>query len=161
MMTRRQPIARSSKPIARRTRPRRERKTPLATLKRKLWCAFAAYVKERDGNTCFSCGATGLEGQNWHAGHLFQAGQFAIIRYEPKNVHSQCGRCNVWLRGNVARYTARFLDKYGIEEFRRLDALSRRMKQWRAPEVIELILALKRGGAEFEMFYAERYGLAA
>lgn len=166
MIRRRSPIRRNSAiprgsaPL-RKTRPRRVRKTPLATLKRKLWALFSAYVKERDGNTCFSCGASGLEGHGWHAGHLFPAGAHGIIRYEPKNVHSQCYRCNINLGGNGAAYTARFIDRYSFEEFKRLSALSRELRQWRAPEVQELIDALKRGGADYEMLYAEKYGVNA
>ncbi len=159
MIRRSKPIARSSKPISRKVRPRRQRKTSLAALKRKLWLLFAAYVKERDGNSCISCPATGLEGHGWHAGHLFPAGAHAVIKYEPKNVHSQCFRCNINLGGAGAAYTVRFLDKYGVDEFNRLSRLSTKIKQWRAPEIEELIAALKRGGAEYEMFYAEKYGL--
>lgn len=159
VIRRRKPIARSSKPIARGKAPRRQRKTSLAALKRKLWTLFSAYVKERDGNVCISCPATGLEGSGWHAGHMFPAGAHAVIKFEPKNVHSQCFRCNINLGGNGAAYAERFIERYGIAEFQRLSALSRHMKQWRAPEIEELIAALERGGADYEAFYAERYGL--
>jgi hypothetical protein len=159
VIRRHKPIPRSSKPIARNSRPRRQRKSSLACLKRKLWSLFSSYVKERDGNVCFSCGASGLESHGWHAGHLFPAGAHGIIRYEPKNVHSQCYRCNINLGGNGAAYSDRFIEVYGIEEFRRLSALSRTIKQWRAPEVEELIAALKRGGADYEMLYAERHAV--
>lgn len=147
-------------PIQRKSRPPKVRKTTLAALKRKLWKLFALYVKERDGNVCFSCGRESLVGSGWHAGHLFPAGSHNVIRLEPKNVHSQCYFCNINLGGNGAAYTARFLDRYGIDEFRRLDALSRRLKQWRSPEIEELIAALKRGGADYEILYAEKYGLS-
>src|SRR6185503_12009986 len=131
-------IPRSSK-LARGKRPRRQRKSPMATLRRKLWDRFASYVKERDGNTCFICGASGLEGSNWHAGHLFNAGNNSIIRYHPKNVHSNCGRCNVWLRGNIAVYAARFIDVYGIDCFKQLDGKRGVAKAWKRPEVEAMI----------------------
>lgn len=145
--------------IRRKKRPRKQRKTNLAALKRKLWSLFAAYVKERDGNTCFSCGRGGLEGSGWHAGHLFPAGSHNVIRYDPKNVHSQCFHCNCNLGGNGAAYTARFLEKYGMPEFERLNRLSTKLKPWRAPEIEEMIAALKAHGAVYEGFYMERYGL--
>lgn len=131
----------------------------LPKLKRKLWKLFAEYVKERDGNTCFSCGKGGMEGSGWHAGHLFPAGAHAIIRYHPKNVHSQCYRCNINLGGNGAAYTEHFLDVYGMEEFRRMCAVKSRERQWEPLEIQELIEALQRGGADFECLYEEKYGL--
>ena len=148
------------KPIARGQRPRRQRKSTLAALKRKLWSLFSAYVKERDGNFCYSCGRLGLEGANWHAGHLFPAGSSSLIRWEPKNVHSQCYHCNVNLGGNGAAYAEVFIRHYGMAEFQRLSDLSRRMKAWKPYEIQALIAALEVGGAEYEMAYAEHYGLS-
>lgn len=146
--------------IARKVKPRRERKTPLATLKRKLWAAVSAYVKARDGNVCFVCGAPGLIGSNWHAAHLFNAGSNGVIRYHPRNIHSCCGKCNVWLRGNIAVYAARFLDVYGIEVFRDLDARRRTIKTWTRPEIEAMLKALAQGGAAYELFYEQTYGTA-
>jgi hypothetical protein len=153
-------VARKSAP-ARTKRPNKVRKTPLTKLKRIAWDLFSAYVKARDGNVCISCPATGLVGGNWHSGHFFNAGNHGVIKFEPKNVHSQCGRCNVWLRGNIANYAIAFLDRYGEAEFRRLKAKSQEHRgPWTRPELEELIAALKLGGADFECWYAERYGLS-
>lgn len=126
----RKPIRRSAM-IATRKRPRRKRKSTLAAAKRKLWAVFSAFIKARDGNTCVSCGAAGLEGQNWHAGHLFSAGQYAAIRYDERNVRSQCGRCNVFLRGNVHAYIAATPPAIYSD----LDARKAEPKQWRVPEI--------------------------
>ena len=150
---------RPRKRIVRKARPRKQRKSTLAALKRKLWELFRMYVRKRDGNTCFSCGHGGLAATNWHAGHMFPAGGSSLLRYEPKNVHSQCYRCNVNLAGNGAAYAAHFLDVYGLPEFERLSALSRRLKAWRAPEIEALIAAIQRSGADYELAYAELYGL--
>jgi hypothetical protein len=155
----RTPLKRASAPIKRGKRPRRERKTPLAKLKRAMWTLFAGYVKGRDGNRCISCPATGLEGSNWHAGHFFTSGAHGNIRFHPKNVHSQCGRCNVWLRGNVANYAVAFLDRYGETEFRNLQAKSQQARApWTRQEVIDFIAALAKPPHEFECWYFERYG---
>jgi 5-methylcytosine-specific restriction endonuclease McrA len=140
-------------------RLRRERKTTLAQARRKLWEKFSSYVKERDGPTCFSCGAQNLTGSNWHAGHLYRSAGHPLTRYDPRNVHSQCGACNIWRTGNTAAYAARFLDRYGIAEFNRLDRLSRVQHQWRAPELRELLARLERDPADYECYYAEVYAL--
>ena len=149
--------AKPRRAIRRKARPRRARRTSLAALKRTLWQHFASYVKARDGNVCFTCGAKGLEGGNWHAGHGIRKGGHAAVMYDPKNVHSQCGACNIWRAGNTAEYMARLIDRYGYDEWLRLIRRSRTTKLWKAPELRELIAALERGAAEFECFYYSKY----
>lgn len=150
--------AKVRKPIARKKRPARVRKTSLAGLHRKLWDRFRAYVKERDGNVCFTCDKGGLESFSWHAGHFISARK-ASTRYDPTNVHSQCAYCNKWLKGNAAEYAHRFLGKYGRDKFDALMASSRKTHEWKHYELSALIAALEKGGADYECLYAEKYGL--
>ena len=152
MIARRQPIRRSSKPIARRVRPGRVRKTPLGRLKKKLDCLFAAYVKARDGRVCITCAAQ-PEGRNHHAGHFFRRGIMSL-RWDPKNVHSQCGvPCNKYRRGALAEYAAAIIDRYGATELQRLAARSKVIRKWTRPDLERLIAALEKGGAEYELAY--------
>lgn len=144
---------------ARTKRPRSKSKNKLPAQRTKTWDLFAAYVKQRDGNVCFSCGKGGLISHDWHAGHMFPSGNNAVIRYEPKNVHSQCGRCNCFLRGNGAAYVAHFLEVYGLAELQRIQAKRGQEKRWTRVELEEMATVLQRGGADFECWYAERYGL--
>lgn len=160
MTTLPKPAKREPKPrkrIARTSRPRRERRTSLASLKRQTWKAFSAYVKERDGNVCFTCDAKDLEGRNWHAGHGIRQGGHHSVIYDPKNVHSQCGACNVLRSGNTAEYVTRLIERYGIEEWQRLITRSRQTKAWTAPELRGLIEALGRGAVAYECYYYEKY----
>ncbi len=138
---------------------RQKRRTPLAAMRRTLWDLFRAYVYERDGDACISCGKAGLVGSDRQAGHLFNAGASSLIRWHPKNVHVQCYRCNVGLRGNVAPYAVEFICRYGGDELQRLGRLSKVVKKWTAPEVSDLIAAMKRGAADYEAFFAEHYEL--
>ncbi len=138
---------------------RQKRRTPLAALRRTLWDLFRAYVYERDGEACISCGKSGLIGSDRQAGHLFNAGSSSLIRWHPKNVHVQCYRCNVGLRGNIAPYALEFICRYGGDELARLGKMSKIVKKWTAPEVSDLIAALRRGWADYEAFFAERYEL--
>lgn len=151
---RQRPVAKSDKKIPRR------KKTTLAKLLDRLWDLFRHYIYERDGAVCISCGAAGLEKSNRQAGHLFNAGNNAGIRFEPKNVHVQCMRCNIRLKGNGAPYALAFLDRYGVEEYQRLAAQRKAGHRWRAPQVRELIEALERSPADYECLYAEKYGLS-
>ena len=147
---------RPRKRIARASRPAKVRKTTVAALKRKLWKLFADYVKERDGNVCYTCDRP-VSGVDSQGGHLISR-KIGSTFYDPENVHVQCGRCNCGLRGNVPEYTLRFLDQYGEAKYRALLERGRMIHHWSAPELRELIDAIKRSGADFELLYAEKYG---
>lgn len=152
--------AKPRKPIARKARPRARRKAgTLAALVNKLDDAFSRYVKDRDGNVCITCGRSGMAPQDWHAGHFIGRSRMAT-RWDPKNVHSQCGYvCNKVKRGAPQEYALAILARYGEQEFRRLMRLKRVEKKFTRPEVQELIDALARSGADFETTYAERHVL--
>ncbi len=159
---------RVAKPIARKSqqkrtkRPRKQRKASLGAARRTLWDYFSTYVKERDGKTCITCpNPEAPEGEQIQAGHMFTAGHHSAVYYDPMNVHSQCSTCNCGHRGRNALYVERFIERYGIDQFRELAHRATAIKKWTMPEVRELIEALKRGGAEFEMFWAERYVVAS
>ena len=148
---------RPRKRIARGKRPARKKKTPLARAHEKLWQLFARYVKDRDGNQCFTCPAQ-PEGRALQAGHMIRSTK-ASVRYHPDNVHSQCSHCNKWLSGNEGVYSRRFVEKYGWSKFDALHAKAEQTHEWKVYELEELIAALEKSGADFEILYAEKYGL--
>lgn len=127
-------------------------------MKRELWDLLRIYVRKRDGDACFSCGATGLEGRNWQLGHLFNAGMSNILRFHPLNLHPQDMRCNIHLGGNGAAYASRFIEVYGVDQLLYLDSIKREEMRWREPDIRELIEALKKGGADYELKYMELIG---
>ena len=154
LLKRRKPIERRSTPIKRTTRIKARRTVGLPGLINKLDDLFAAYVKERDGNYCITCPGR-PEGRNWHAGHFIQRRRMSL-RFDPKNVHSQCGvPCNKFRHGAPAEYALAILDRYGEAELRRLMARKALLKKWTRPELERLIAAIQRSGAEFEMAYYE------
>lgn len=132
------------------------RRPTVRLLKKKLWARFAAYVKERDGGVCFTCGSR-PQGAACQAGHFVSRAKQATL-FDPKNCHVQCVKCNVFLKGNVAEYARRFLERYGREEFDALMARSDRFRQWKVYELQELLDALEEP-ARFESLYAEKYVL--
>ena len=149
MIRRSQPLRRSSK-FLKRSRPRKQRKTTVASLKRKLWKLFSAYVLERDKRVCFTCGNVADQ-----AGHFYST-RIASTWIDPRNVHAQCARCNLYLHGNPGMYAERIRLDYGQDELERLSKRATQViKQWRADELETFIEALKRGGADFEMAYYE------
>lgn len=138
-------------------RPRRQRNGSLAAAKRTLWSYFAKYIKARDGNRCFTCDAY-AEGDSLHAGHMF-AGRSGALLFDPLVVFSQCAGCNRGRRGNAAEFAKRYLDRFGVAQFRAAVERTSRHKHWTEPEIRELIEALKRSPADYETLYMEKHGL--
>jgi hypothetical protein len=100
----------------RRTKLKRKSTTPVAKLKAKLWELCKQIVRKRDGNVCVSCMKGELEGANHHTGHLIpSAACGAFLRYDLRNIHSQCYHCNINLGGNGAMFYKRLVDIYGQE----------------------------------------------
>lgn len=154
----RRPIQRSTRP-ARKKAPRKARKTTLAALKRKLWGLLKDYTRATWGNVCFTCGAEGLAGSNWHTSHFVNAGKSLAVRYAPDNLRPCCGKCNVWLRGNLAEYAVRLIDQIGGDKVRRLVRRARIVRPLTAPEARELIAAAERSGADYELRWETLIGL--
>ena len=150
-----EPKPRVRKRIARMSRPARKRRTPLAKAKDNLWSLFAAYVKERDGNVCFTCDAPDLEGKNWQAGHMIP-GRGGAVLFHPELVRSQCFRCNITLGGNSAEFALRYMERFGEAKFKAHVLGARSLRQWKLSDIHELTAAIKIGGACYELLYAEK-----
>lgn len=152
------------KPPKRGPKPKRRlskvRKTSLGAAKRKLWTSFAAYIKRRDGNVCFTCGQRDLAGSNWQAGHMIP-GRRGLVLFDPELVRSQCFRCNINLKGNAGEFALRFMEEheYGEDVYKAHVLRAREEKKWTVIEIQELTAALEQGGREYELLYAGRYGL--
>ena len=94
---------------------KRKKLPTLRSLKNKLDLVFSSYIRKRDANEegmgkCVTCG-------NWS---LLQCGHFIprqhqAFRWDNMNAHGQCARCNMWLHGNLARYTLFMEKRYGVE----------------------------------------------
>ena len=63
-------------------------------------------LHKRDNSTCITCGKKNLEGSNRHAGHFIPSASCGgFLRYDMRNVWSQCARCNLFESGAGAEYT--------------------------------------------------------
>jgi hypothetical protein len=94
-----------------RKRLRKRSRTPLAKAKEKLWRALKNVIHKRDNSVCITCGKENLTGPNRHAGHFLpSAACGGFLRYDIRNVWSQCARCNLFESGAGAEYT-RALEK--------------------------------------------------
>lgn len=66
------------------------------------------------------------------------------LRWHPKNVHPQCSSCNIYHRGDPARYSIFILHKYGqevLEEFEEIrikaKAEVKQLKDWQLQEIYD------------------------
>lgn len=72
--------------------------------------AVNAYVRARDkAQPCISCGTT--EASSWHAGHYRSVGSCPELRYDVRQIHKQCAKCNTHLSGNLIRYRIGLIDR--------------------------------------------------
>ena len=88
-----------------------------------------AYVRQRDQINeqgdfrCISCGQIKPKSQ-CNAGHFFSRGNFASVRFDLDNIHSQCIRCNMHLHGNLIPYRENLIKKIGLKKFEELERLA-------------------------------------
>lgn len=146
------------------------RKPSIKAEKEKLRTLLHRAIRERDGNTCISCGRSGLVaalGGTWQAGHLFAVGSHPSVQFHPWNIASQCSQCNssVPMRGgrggNHAAYSAEFIRRRGLETFLALDAASKQSTQLRVHDLIELRAALSGGLEQYQRVYFSKTGWVA
>lgn len=68
-----------------------------------LWEECKRITRARYSNVCYTCGKTGLEGSNWHTGHVIpKAALGAFTKYDLRFLRPQCYHCNINLGGNGA-----------------------------------------------------------
>lgn len=87
--------------------------------------AFNKYIRLRDhGKGCISCGAdcsAASVGGVGDAGHFRSRGSAPHLRFDERNCHLQCKRCNRYLSGNVADYRVGLIDRIGLDAVRALE----------------------------------------
>lgn len=93
---------------------------PRGELLKKAQTEFNRFIRLRDHDKpCISCGTLnpGAEetGQKWDAGHYKTVGSSPELRFEERNCHRQCKRCNKWLGGNFANYRQGLIVRAGPE----------------------------------------------
>lgn len=136
-LKRKAPLKRSKKPI-KRSRIKKPKKESLRAFKKKLWKKFAKWIKDTKGNICFSTGRGPLYGKQLHAGHMFSAGKYNALRWEPMNVWPQSAYANIYLKGDYPEFHRRFIERFGQEEYDKLWNRRNDVKQWRIDDLREI-----------------------
>lgn len=89
--------------------------------------AFNKFIRERDGKTqsCISCGSS-LDresvGGAFDCGHFRSVGSAPHLRFDERNAHGQCKRCNRYLSGNVTEYRTGLIKRIGIDNVLALES---------------------------------------
>jgi hypothetical protein len=111
----------------------------ISKLKKNVWRNFSKYIRERDKNTCITCGKTGRKDSSgfMHAGHYISRRHQNTL-FDEKNVHAQCMNCNLWGYGNMGVYTLKMIDMYGDGIIKELTKKSQQVKQFTPQELKKL-----------------------
>lgn len=98
----------------RKTKLRKFSKQPISLIQRKLWKECKRIIRARHGNLCYTCGRTGLEGSNWHTGHMLaKASLGAFLKYDLRLLRPQCYNCNINWGGQGAEFYKRMIQDHG------------------------------------------------
>jgi hypothetical protein len=88
--------------------------------------AFNKFIRIRDiDRTCISCPAALKQesvGGGYDAGHFLSRGAKPHLRFDERNCHGQCKRCNRYLSGNIANFRERLINRIGIAEVESIES---------------------------------------
>lgn len=99
------------------------------------------HVRQRDGNFCISCNKE-VKGKI-DAGHMFSVGNYPSVRFDERNINSQCIRCNQFNGGSLLEYREYLIKKIGLEQFEDLDRLAHKNRIFDIEEIKEMIKKYK------------------
>ena len=102
------------------------------------------FIRLRDKDLrCVSCGHDFTKGRQQHAGHYIARSKSSLLRFDERNINTQCNICNDHLSGNVGEYRVGLIAKIGIEEVEYLEANKNTLKTWTIEELQEVITTYK------------------
>jgi len=91
-------------------------------------------VREKDNNTCFTCGS---KWWTMNAGHRHHG----KLSFDFRNIHCQCVHCNLYLSGNLWTYERNLIEKYWMEWTKQLERDA--WKKWDGYSIEELEVIIK------------------
>lgn len=88
---------------------------------------FNKYIRARDKKqACISCGINSADnsftGGKYDTGHFFSVGAHPAMRFDERNAHKQCVKCNRNLSGNIHNYRINLIEKMGRKAFHEFEA---------------------------------------
>jgi len=118
------------------------RRTRIAALDK----LFSEWIRRKDADhrgmvNCCTCGVE-MRWQDSQAGHFWKRSNLAT-RWDPRNVHTQCPRDNLYRNGAEAEHSAYIIKEYGLVVFEELEERHRQIKKWKREEIEGLIADYK------------------
>lgn len=102
---------------------KKESKQPISKIQRQLWNECRRIIRQRYGNTCYTCFKSNLEGSGWHTGHLWaKASLGAYLKYDLRVLRPQCYNCNINRGGMGADFYKRLKEEMGDISMAQLEA---------------------------------------
>ena len=98
---------------------------------------FSIYIRQRDDGVCFTC-FTKNEWKYMQNGHFISRGKYST-RWNERNCHCQCLRCNVFLNGNYPIYAERLMKLYGEGIIKELNSLGKSIARFGVKDLEEKI----------------------
>lgn len=87
----------------RKRKPRKKGK--ITKLKLKLWGLCRQIIKQRYGNTCYTCSRVVPDGKGMHTAHYLTSSLCSTsMRFDLRNLRPGCYNCNINLSGNWPAY---------------------------------------------------------
>ena len=100
------------------------------------------YVRLRDGSFCISCDKA-IRGKV-DAGHFFSCGNYPSVRFDLRNINSQCITCNQFKGGRIHEYREYLIKKIGSVEFEDLERKAHENRKYSIPELKDMIQEFKQ-----------------
>jgi hypothetical protein len=91
-------------------------------LKKRAWVVFSKWIRNRDNNTCITCGNTKDTPTKSGKKMIMNGGHYCHHRedFNERNIHTQCFLCNKIKKGNMRYYTIKMIELYGLEYVKKL-----------------------------------------
>lgn len=98
-------------------------KLSISKIQRQIWEECKRIIRRDYGNVCYTCGKSGLEGSNWHTGHLWaKASLGAYLKYDLRVLRPQCYFCNINCGGQGAVFYRKMLEEKGKKFMQQLES---------------------------------------
>ena len=113
--------------------------------KDRAWKYFSLYIRARDckrttgftdQGACVTCGKF-FPFKELQAGHAIGGRNISIL-FDEKLVNIQCRGCNGYGNGEYAKYHLWYIDRYGVEDFRKKEELSNQSVKLSVTELDEI-----------------------
>lgn len=119
---------RAKKKLERKLNSKRFRAREWKRLHKEAWRVFSLYIRTKNANSanllgCYTCGKI-LLWREAQAGHLHHN----KLDFDERNIHAQCGGCNKYLHGNLAKYATKLVKELGVEGMQKLELDSNTVK---------------------------------